>query len=168
MKTLRVYRVKDHAKLDYIDPFFLDEPAPELEALAGTGWQLNKPVLPKGGKRQRMSTLHHPIAAFVCKAARQGDRPVSIEGDCCTTLGVLAGLRREGLDPTLLWLDTHGDFNTWETTPSGFLGGMPLAMLTGRGDQTMAQAVGLQPFPESKMILCDGRDLDPEEKQALV
>jgi arginase len=150
-----------------LTPFFLDKPSPELEALAQPDWRVNRPILPEGGRQQRMSALHQPIAKFVTDAVLQGDRPVSIAGDCCTTLGVLAGLQQAGLNPILLWLDAHGDFNTWETTPSGFLGGMPLAMLVGRGEQTMARAVGLRPFPESRVILCDGRDLDPEERQAL-
>jgi arginase len=150
-----------------LTPFFLDEPSPELESLAQPDWHVNRPVLPKGNRQQRMSALHRPIAEFVADAILQGDRPVSIAGDCCTTLGVMAGLQRAGLNPVLLWLDAHGDFNTWETTPSGFLGGMPLAMLVGRGEQTMARAVGLRPLPESRVILCDGRDLDPEERQAL-
>lgn len=150
-----------------LTPFFLDEPSLELESLAQPDWRVNRPVLPDGGRQQRMSALHQPIAEFVSNAVLQGDRPVSIAGDCCTTLGVIAGLQQAGLNPALLWLDAHGDFNTWETTPSGFLGGMPLAMLVGRGEQTMAQWVGLHPFPESRVILSDGRDLDPQEKQAL-
>ena len=60
-----------------------------------------------------------------------------------------------------------GDFNTWETTPSGFLGGMPLAMLVGRGDQTLAEGVGLSPLPEQRVVLSGARDLDPGEKVLL-
>jgi arginase len=150
-----------------LTPFFLDEASLELEALAQPDWHVNKPVLPHGDKQQRMSALHQPLAQFATKTVRHGDRPVSLAGDCCAPLGILAGLQQAGLNPVLLWLDAHGDFNTWETTPSGFLGGMPLAMLVGRGDQTMAQAVGLHPLPESRVILSDGRDLDPKERQAL-
>jgi arginase len=94
-------------------------------------------------------------------------RPVSIAGDCCTALGVVAGLRDAGYSPVLIWLDAHGDFNTPETTPSGFLGGMPLAMLVGRGDQTLVKALKLEPLKESQVILSDARDLDPGEKQAV-
>jgi arginase len=90
-----------------------------------------------------------------------------VAGDCCTSLGVLAGLQRAGISPTLIWFDAHGDFNTWETTPSGFLGGMPLAMLVGRGEQTIVEGVGLKPLPEVQVILTDGRDLDPGERLAL-
>jgi arginase len=74
-------------------------------------------------------------------------------------------LQRAGCDPTLIWFDAHGDFNTWETTPSGFLGGMPLAMLVGRGEQTMLKAQELSPLAEDRVVLTDARDLDPGEKQ---
>jgi len=77
---------------------------------------------------------------------------------------VLAGLRSAAIDPILIWFDAHGDFNTWQTTPSGFLGGMPLAMLVGTGEQTMLKALNLKPLSEDRVILTDARDLDPGEK----
>jgi arginase len=150
-----------------LTPYFIDEEWPELLDLEKQGWQLNQPELPEGDQQDRMSQLHGPLAEFVQDVASRGDRPVSIAGDCCTTIGVLAGLQRAKIDPTLIWFDAHGDFNTWETTPSGFLGGMPLAMLVGRGEQRMPEAVGLQPLAEEMVILTDGRDLDPEEEVAL-
>lgn len=151
-----------------LTPFVLDELVSELESLAQPAWRVNWSPLPDGDQQHRMSALHRPIADFVADSVARGDRPVSIAGDCCTALGVLAGLQRAGLNPALIWFDAHGDFNTWETTPSGFIGGMPLAMLVGRGEQRMAQAVGLHPFPESLLVLTDARDLDPGEKRALV
>ena len=66
-----------------------------------------------------------------------------------------------------MFFDAHGDFNTWATTPSGFIGGMPLAMLTGRGEQTIVDGAGLQPLPEGRVVLVDGRDLDPGEDRAV-
>jgi arginase len=147
-----------------LTPFFLDEPLPELENLAAPNWVINKPDLPDGGKQQRMSAVHRTLADFTQQSLAQGNRPISIAGDCCTTIGMLAGMQRAGLDPILIWFDAHGDFNTWETTPSGFLGGMPLAMLVGRGEQTMLMALELKPLAEDRVILTDARDLDPAEK----
>jgi arginase len=147
-----------------LTPFFLDEPLPGLESLAASDWLINKPRLPDGEKQQRLSALHKPLADFTQQSVLSGKRPISIAGDCCTTIGMLAGLQRAGLDPKLIWFDAHGDFNTWETTPSGFLGGMPLAMLVGRGEQTMLKALELVPLAEDRVILTDARDLDPEEK----
>lgn len=147
-----------------LTPYFLDDPLHGLECLAASDWHINNPLLPSGEKQQRMSALYEPLADFIRQSALDGKRPVSIAGDCCTAIGVLAGLQRAGLDPVLLWFDAHGDFNTWETTPSGFLGGMPLAMLVGRGEQTMLKALNLKPLAENRVILTDARDLDPAEK----
>lgn len=147
-----------------LTPFFLDQSLPQLEELAQPSWITNHPQLPEGDSQSRMSVLHLALADLVEETVRVGHRPVSIAGDCCATIGTMAGLQRGGLDPTLIWFDAHGDFNTWETTPSGFLGGMPLAMLVGLGEQRMPSAVALQSVPEEYVILTDARDLDPEEK----
>lgn len=152
----------------WLTPLFLDEPVPGLEALLKPTWRINKPSLPDGEKPTRMSTVHAALAQFTADTIAAGQRPVSIAGDCCTAIGMMAGLQRAGLQPTLLWFDAHGDFNTMETTPSGFLGGMPLAMIVGKGDLTMPAAVGLDPFPEKQVILTDGRDLDPQERDMIV
>jgi arginase len=158
-----------------LTPYRLDEYSPDLEKLAGAGWTvINSPdVEPAQGeataaqRQERMSRFYPRLAAAVAEAAATGKRPVSVAGDCCATIAVIAGLQRAGINPTLIWLDAHGDFNDWTTTPSGFLGGMPLAMMVGRGDQTLPESVGLRPFPEAQVILADARDLDPGEREAV-
>lgn len=156
--------MKNHFMLT---PFFLDKPSLGLKALLKPGWQINEPVLPDVAVQTRMSVLHKPLADFVANTVLNHERPVSLAGDCCTAIAVLAGLQRAGIDPLLIWFDAHGDFNTWETSPSGFLGGMPLAMLVGKGEQTLPTAVGLKPQPENKVILTDARDLDPGERESI-
>lgn len=150
-----------------VTPFSLDQPVAALFGLAATGAWVNRTELPDGPTLQRLAVLHEPLAAAVQATVAAGDRPVSIAGDCCAAIPVIAGLQRAGLAPRLLWLDAHGDFNTPATSPSGFLGGMPLAMLVGRGDTTLLRAVGTQPLDEVDVLLCDARDLDPEEGRAL-
>jgi arginase len=108
---------------------------------------------------------------------QEGQRPVSIAGDCVSSLGMLAGLQQAGRQPgRILWLDAHGDFHTWGTTQTQYLGGMPLAMLVGRKDrrqnardaiQALRSSVGCTPFPEQQVLLSDARDLDPGEDEAL-
>ena len=147
-----------------LTPFFLDEPI-NLESISLPDWQINRPALTEQTQQGRMSQIHQSLATAVSDALQSGQRPVSIAGACCTTIGVLAGLQQTGIAPTLIWFDAHGDFNTWETTPSGFLGGMPLAMLVGRGEQTMMTAAKTSPLPENKVILTDARDLDPGEEE---
>ena len=148
-----------------LTPYFIDSPTPGLRRAARPGWDFHDPSLPEGTQQQRLAALYPGLADWVHRTAAAGERPVSIAGDCCTSIAVLAGLQRAGLDPTLSWFDAHGDFNTWETTPSGFLGGMPLAWLTGRGEQTICRAVGLKNLPDERVILTDARDLDPGERE---
>lgn len=150
-----------------LTPYFIDAPVPDLERLARPDWQVNKVIFAGGRPQERMLSLYHPLAETVAASLRNGERPVSVAGDCCTTIAVMAGLQRAGIDPTLVWLDAHGDFNTWETTPSNFLGGMPLAMLVGRGEQTLMDGLGVEPLPESQVVLTDARDLDPGEREAV-
>lgn len=147
-----------------LTPYFLDEYDPALAAMAGDGWRVIAPPLPDGDRLARMSALYRALAAEVRAALAAGERPVSIAGDCCATLGVLAGLQAAGQEPALVWLDAHGDFNTTDTTPSGFLGGMPLAMAVGLGDQRLVEGAGLRPWPAEKVVLSDARDLDPGER----
>ena len=114
-----------------------------------------------------LARVHCPIAEFVMSTAKQNELPVSIAGDCGASLPVMAGLQRAGLDPVLVWLDAHGDFNTIETSPSGFLGGMPLAMMVGRGDLSIPEKSGQSPVPEENVWLIGARDLDPLEEITL-
>jgi arginase len=131
-------------------------------------WRMVEPDLPGGKPQKRIAALSRALADAVHETRLQGRFPLIIGGDCMTSIGVVAGLQREQEDVAILWFDAHGDFNTWETTPSRYLGGMPLAMLVGRGDQTIVKGAGIaEPVSERAVILADARDLDPGEAEAL-
>jgi arginase len=78
----------------------------------------------------------------------------------------------------VLWLDAHGDFHTWSTTQTQYIGGMPLAMFVGRVDPGLdprnqavldcLSAIGVQPYPQRRIVLAGARDLDPGEREALL
>jgi arginase len=142
-------------------PFFMGEPMPGLEV--PEPHETLSPRLPEGEPQEKMAVIYSALADHVAVV----DHPVVYAGDCVCTIGVLAGLERKGLEATLIFFDAHGDFNTWETTPSGFIGGMPLAMLSGRGEQTIVDGAGLSPLPDERVVLVGARDLDPGEAEAL-
>jgi len=73
-----------------------------------------------------------------------------------------ASAARRWPDAWLLWLDAHGDFNTPDTTPSGFLGGMCLAGAVGLWDT----GHGAGPGPE-RVVLVGGSDLDAAEEELM-
>lgn len=148
-----------------LTPYFLEKPEPYYTKLADPAWLINPQAPTVGETRQAIQAVHQPIADFVATTAVSGHIPISLAGDCVTTTAVLAGLQRAHIDPLLIWFDAHGDFNTDETSPSGFLGGMPLAMMVGLGDQQLMEAYRATPLTPSDVILTDGRDLDPGERE---
>lgn len=148
-------------------PYWMGEFNPSQAAIARHNWRLLTPAIPDGSPTERMGVICHAVADEVARIRAEGNLPVIIQADCTSTIGVMAGLQRESPDFTLVWYDAHGDFNTHETTPSGFIGGMPLAMLCGRGEQTIMAGAGARIHPETDIILTDGRDLDPEEAETL-
>lgn len=89
--------------------------------------------------------------------------PVLIGGDCSICMSTLPTVVRHAPEAYVLWLDAHGDFNTPDTTPSGFLGGMCLAAACGKWDAGLADEV-LDPM---RVVMCGARDLDGREKVLL-
>jgi arginase len=145
-----------------VTPWHVDEHIAAFPIPAGRAETINL-ALPDGPPPSRMTLLYQAVADAVERAAR----PLLLSGDCSTALGAVAGLQRRHRDLTVVWLDAHGDFNTPATTISGYLPGMPLAMLTGRAPEPFCDALRLRPVADTHVVLADARDLDPAEHDAL-
>ena len=92
--------------------------------------------------------------------------PIVLAGNCNSCLGTLAGIDQNRLG--IVWFDAHGDFNTPETTISGFLDGMGLAMATGRCWRSLLGTIpGFSTIPEANVLHIAARDLDPDEARLL-
>jgi arginase len=103
------------------------------------------------------------VASTVCETVAEGRFPFVLAVNCFTSLGTVAGV---GRDVGVVWFDAHGDFNTPDTTPTGFLDGMGLAMLLGDGWEELRRTVeGLRPIPAERALLVGARDLDPAEER---
>ena len=112
---------------------------------------------------------------------------VGLLTNCVDVLGMLAGLQhlgppeaagvvpqREGLAGRkplrvgLIYLDAHADFNTPETTMSGMLGGMDVAIAAGTCLTRLRLKVDLDPALPTRYIVFGGlRDVDPLEQELL-
>jgi arginase len=128
-----------------------------------------KQIESASGFRSEISTafeLNRILAKRVRSAVEQNHFPLVLAGNCNCAVGILAGLDSDNVG--LIWYDAHGDFNTPETTRSGFLDGMALAMVTGRCWSHLAASVSnFRPLPEDKVLLVGARDFDPEEGELL-
>ena len=124
-----------------------------------------------GWKRLGMALGH--FADIVAKNERDGYLTVGLLATCPSMPGLVAGLQhsgpdREPLKIAMLWLDAHPDFNTPETTRSGSLGGMPVAVATGRALQNLRLDAHLDPPLSDRLIVMGGvRLTDPLEQHLL-
>jgi arginase len=90
--------------------------------------------------------------------------PLTLSGNCIATCGALAGLDTDGM--ALLWLDAHGDFNTPESTRSGFVDGMALAAVCGHALTSLASGIpGCRPLPATRAALVGARNFDSGERE---
>src|SRR5262245_20185305 len=125
-----------------------------------------------GGWKRLGFALGH-LGRAVARAARDGEFPVGLLGTCPSMPGMVAGLQHSGpssapLKIGLVWLDAHPDFNTPETTRSGSLGGMPVAVATGRCLTRLRLDAGLDPPLEDAHVVMGGvRLTDPLEQELL-
>ena len=124
-----------------------------------------------GWKRLGMALGH--FADIVQKNEREGYFTVGLLATCPSMPGLVAGLQRSGpsgapLKIGMLWLDAHPDFNTPETTRSGSLGGMPVAVATGRALHRMRLDAKLDPaLADSQVVMAGVRLTDPLEQELL-
>lgn len=125
-----------------------------------------------GGWKRLGYALGH-FADIVAQNEKDGYFTVGYLATCPSMPGLVAGLQRSGptLEPLrvgMLWLDAHPDFNTPETTRSGSLGGMPVAVATGRALQVLRRDAKLDPPLADQNIVMGGvRLTDPLEQRLL-
>lgn len=91
-----------------------------------------------------------------------GNLSVMVANTCSASLATLPLVARHHPDAVVLWIDAHGDFNTPQTTESGYLGGMVVAAACGLWDS--GHGAGLRP---EQMILVGARDIDAAEAELL-
>jgi arginase len=96
-------------------------------------------------------------------ALAAGQAPVLVAGDCAIALTTVPTIARLRPDAKLLWFDAHGDFNTPETSPSGYLSGMCLAGACG----LWPTGFELEAFVPERVVLCGVRELDDGERELL-
>ena len=124
-----------------------------------------------GWKRLGMALGH--FADIVRQNEHDGYFTVGLLATCPSMPGLVAGLQRSGppneaLKIGMLWLDAHPDFNTPETTRSGSLGGMPVAVATGRALHRLRLDAKLEPPMSDVHIVMGGvRLTDPLEQHLL-
>jgi arginase len=108
------------------------------------------------------------VAGAVATSVQGGHFPLVLGGDHSLALGSIRGAAKHK-KLGVLWIDAHADFNTAETTPSGNIHGMPLAVLCGLGDRRLTQLWDetIPVIDPKRVAVLGARDLDLGEKNNL-
>jgi arginase len=101
-----------------------------------------------------------------------GELPLVLGGDHSIAIGSLAGFssycRRRNEIPGLIWFDAHADMNKPETSPSGNIHGMPLAVTLGYGAPQLTNVAGFAPKLSPEFCVHVGaRDIDRGERELI-
>ncbi|WP_029898384.1 arginase [Desulfohalovibrio reitneri] len=147
------YRYEDQGDLAVANNFALDRLPPAERASA---------------KLAEIERVSEELGRAVFEAARGGSIPVILGGDHSTAIGSIAGLAKAKGRLGVIWIDAHADANTPETSPSGNVHGMPLAVSLGHGYPGLRDCLGFSPklLPQDVVIL-GAKDVDPGELEFL-
>jgi arginase len=128
-----------------------------------------------GEKLKYLAEIHvacERLATQVEQIVDAGEFPITIGGDHSIAIGSLAGVakafRKRDERLGLIYFDAHADMNTPDTSPSGNIHGMPLAVLLGYGAPELVNVGGFAPKFDPRLCAHVGaRDLDPGERELI-
>lgn len=113
-----------------------------------------------------IGTLGRHTAALVHEMLSDGNPVLVLAGDDTASIGVVSGVQLafEGKRLGLVWIDAHADFNTPETSFSGILAGMPVAILAGLAGPIWREAANLTyTLPTDQILIAGLRSTDEKE-----
>ena len=125
------------------------------------------------GVRNRLGIANGHLGKIVAANERENYFTVALQANDPSALGILAGLQHSGpgkrpLRVGMVWFDAHGDFNTPETSLSGMIGGMPVAIAAGLCLTRLRLQSGLDPaLPTKYIVLAGVLDTDPLEQELI-
>jgi len=125
------------------------------------------------GSWRKMGYANGHLAENVMQNEADGFFTIGFLATCPSSLGMLGGLQQsltstDVSSVSILWLDAHADYNTPETTRSGSMGGMPLAIANGLALHQIRRDSKLDPpLANSHIVTAGLRDVDPLEQYLL-
>jgi len=117
---------------------------------------------------KEVQMVSEELAQNVSNIIKEGRFPLVLGGDHSIGIGTIAGLAENNKNFGVLWFDAHGDLNTPDTSPSGNIHGMPLAVSLGYGHPDLVNIMGFAPkVQKEKVVIIGARDLDKGERELI-
>ncbi|MGH9874454.1 MAG: arginase [Pyrinomonadaceae bacterium] len=146
------YKVRDLGDLEVEEEQTTPEPGDKLKHL------------------REISSACEELALKAEQVLAEGQLPLVLGGDHSIAIGSISGFasycRKREEKPGLIWFDAHADMNTPETSPSGNIHGMPLAVLLGFGAPQLTNIANFSPKLDPALCAHIGaRDIDRDERE---
>ena len=124
--------------------------------------------LPNKSSKEIISKVSEQLAQLTFDAIVEGYIPVILGGDHSVSIGSISGVAKATKNLGLIWIDFHPDANTPESSPSGNIHGMPVAISLGYGYPELVNCAGFSPkvLPENLCII-GAKDIDAAEREFL-
>lgn len=108
------------------------------------------------------------IAEETDAIVKRGNIPLFIGGDHSAAMGTVSGVTNNYQDIGVIWVDSHSDINTDETTITGNIHGMPVSAILGYGEEKLVNIYHSKTkvLPQN-VVIFGARDIDPLEKEII-
>lgn len=150
-----VYDIKEHIK----DLKIIDEIVDESDKFN------------KGNDLKYFNTVvntNNKVFEFSDNIIKKGYLPILFGGDHSIAIGSISASSNNYDNIGIIWIDSHTDINTEETTVTKNIHGMPLAYLLGYGNNLLSNIGDYKPKIKPENIIYFGiRDVDPPEKEII-
>ncbi len=117
---------------------------------------------------EQVAGANQTLAEMVDQEINNNRFPLVLGGDHSIAIGSLAGIAKHYDNLGVIWYDAHGDLNSGETSPSGNIHGMPLAVSLGIGHEKLTNMLDYQPkIKPENIVIVGARSLDPGERKLI-
>ncbi|WP_202081282.1 arginase [Caldalkalibacillus salinus] len=115
---------------------------------------------------EEVVAVNEELAKKVSAIMAEDRFPLVFGGDHSIAIGTLAGVAKHKQNLGVIWYDAHGDLNTGDTSPSGNIHGMPLAVSLGNGHEKLTNILDYNPkIKPENVVIIGARELDAGEKE---
>ena len=90
--------------------------------------------------------------------------PIMIGGDHSATIASALASAKVNIDVGIIWIDAHTDYNTFETTVTGNIHGLPLAAINGYKNSELRYYHDGKVIQPSRTVIIGARSIDEAEK----
>ena len=90
--------------------------------------------------------------------------PIMIGGDHSAAIPSALASAKVNIDVGMIWIDAHPDYNTFETTITGNIHGLPLATINGYKNNELRYYHDGKIIQPSKTVIIGARSIDEAEK----